>query len=522
MHSRFDPLEEARFLVKDIPLRERTMYVVLGFGLGYHVKELLQRIPRSSHVVVLEPDSACLSRVLLKEAGSRATPWMLSDRLHFLAHSDPEVTPYSLADRLVGLRLNSIELFTHIPSALTDEVFFRKLLDIIPRGFPVSFDSRLNILDKMLENQLLNFWSNLPHSWKASPVNGLQGRWNGRPAVIVSAGPSLTGALPGLGKARGNALVVATGTAARVLMEHRIQPDLVISTDPYQLNSLHFEGWDGAEVPLVYYHWIWRGIPASYTGPKFYFIMKDDPPIPLAAALERPDFRQGGSVAFSALQIAHYLEANPIVFVGQDFAFADGHTHAEGTLVNSSFDNETLPPDYLRVPGVSGNPVTTSRIYLSYLLYMQEYLLNYGRLHSDIRHINTSAIGARIAGTENIPLERALAECGARTGLSPREVILGALGETGTRPANLERTVDRWIADIERISGRPDDFAEMFSRFRGTSVYRQAPGSYEGIYYLYEVRYRSAGRSGESAFRSRFMDHLRYVRETLLGIAQTV
>ena len=104
LHSRFDPLEEARFLVKDVPLRERTLYVVLGFGLGYHVKALLQRIPQSSHVIVMEPDSARLSSSLLKIEGSQAGAWMHNSRLHFLSHHDTGVAPFSLADRLANLR----------------------------------------------------------------------------------------------------------------------------------------------------------------------------------------------------------------------------------------------------------------------------------------------------------------------------------------------------------------------------------------------------------------------------------
>ena len=44
LHSRLI-VEEARLLVKDLPRQERTLYVVLGFGLGYHVKELLSTTP---------------------------------------------------------------------------------------------------------------------------------------------------------------------------------------------------------------------------------------------------------------------------------------------------------------------------------------------------------------------------------------------------------------------------------------------------------------------------------------------
>lgn len=74
LHSRDNPLEEARIFIEGKPIKERTLYVVLGFGLGYHVRELLERIPPSSHIIVVEPDFACLSGRLLQEGGNNLLP----------------------------------------------------------------------------------------------------------------------------------------------------------------------------------------------------------------------------------------------------------------------------------------------------------------------------------------------------------------------------------------------------------------------------------------------------------------
>jgi len=79
------------------------------------------------------------------------------------------------------LRLLSFELVTHLPSTLTAESFYRALLAEIPRTLPSSFHSHLNSLDRMMENDLQNFWANLPHSWNAAPILCLHGKWSGRP-----------------------------------------------------------------------------------------------------------------------------------------------------------------------------------------------------------------------------------------------------------------------------------------------------------------------------------------------------
>jgi len=522
LHSRYDPLEEARFLVRDIPVRERALYAVLGFGLGYHVKELMQRIPRSSHIVVLEPDQACLSGQMLQHGGSRAAAWMHNDRLHFLGQRDPHAAHLYLADTMVRLRLLSFEMVTHIPSTLTAEDFYRALLTGIPRGLPSSFQSHLNSLERMMENDLQNFWANLPHSWDAAPVSCLRGKWSGRPLIIVSAGPSLTAALPILQKAGDRALLLATGSTAGILMARQTRPDLVIAVDPYEANVAHFRGWDHADVPLVYYHRVNRGILSLYSGPRFFFLMRDDPPLPPDNPADKPDFWQGGSVAFSALQLAHYLEANPVIFVGQDFAFAGGHTHAEGSAVDQTYDPSALPKDYFLVPGVRGEPVVTNRMYHSYLLFMQDYLLRYAVSKPAVKHINTSQSGALIQGMECQTLDQALAGLPEPAPVPSQEVIRSALARGRKIPPEAQRLMlQKWCAELGHLLsqvGQARDFGRLFAGFKTTTAYAQAARTYDDICYLYESRYRGGDHQASSAFGNRFGAHLQWVHEQLCRI----
>lgn len=519
LHSRLDPLEEARSLVSDVPRKERTLYVVLGFGLGYHVKELLSRIPQSSHVLVLEPESACVSAHLRAHKGSRTWAWTRAPRLHFISHGDPQVAPLSLADRLTAWRLLSLELFTHQASAMTDEGFYQALLREIPGRFPACYQSRLASIDTMLENHLQNFWANLPASWQAAPAQNLRGTWSGRRLIIVSAGPSLTDALPQLRDAGDKSFILATATTARLLTVNRIRPDLVISMDPYPANLVHFQGWDASGVPLAYYHHIYRGVPGAYAGPRFVFTMQDDPPVPLRPAADKSGFRQGGSVAFSALQLAHAMQANPIVFVGQDFAFPRNHTHAGGTAIDVPLDPTALPADFLHVPGVDGNPVLTNRLYYSYLLYMQDYLLQYGRQNPGVRHINTSSIGAKIGGMETMPLGEALALPATAGAISKHEAIESALRQVRKLQPESQRTaVRKWKSELSRLleaGAQAQDFDQVFARFRATSLYAQAARWYDDIYYLHETRRGGLPDAGQSSILNRFQAHLDCIRVEL-------
>lgn len=523
LHSRHDPIEEARFLVSSIEPKERTLYVVLGFGLGYHVKALLAHIPRSAHVLVIEPDEANLSAHFASDPTLRLSRWTRDARLHFFSHHDPHVTPIHLADRMATLRLLSMKMMPHVPTMLTAADFYQALLQEIPRTFPAVMQRHLQTLDHTLENDLRNFWANLATSWHATPVVRLRSLWRGQPLVIVSGGPSLTEALPLLKELGNRVLLLAAASTARILSDAGLRPDLVISVDPYPPNLAHFSGWESAGIPLVYYHRVFRGVLPAYAGPLVRFLMRDEAMLPLMTSRDRASFRRGGTVAFSALQLAHHLGANPVVFVGQDFGFAGGHTHATGALYDRPFDETQLPDDWLTVPGTNGQPVMTSRIHQAYLLHMQEYLLKFSKERPGVTHINTSSSGACIRGMEHIGLRQALADCPSPP-RSAREVMARALGvcpsvERGPQAS----AVSRWLTDLDELVAGPStrSFEEIFGSFRKTSLYPHVARSYDDLFYCYEARGGQRTAANAEGFATRLQDHLRHVAEDLRSMTVT-
>jgi hypothetical protein len=517
LHSRYDPFEEGQFLARDVARQERALYVVLGFGLGYHVRAILDHVPASSHVMVVEPDAACLSARALATADHPAARWVRDPRLHFLTLHDPKLAPLHLADRMAALRLLTIKLVTHVPSTLTAEEFYRSIASEIPAQFPTAIQRHLVSLDRMLENDLRSLWSNLPYSWRAAPISRLAAAWAGRPLVVVSGGPSLTDALPTLDAVRDRALILATGSTARVLSERGIRPDLVISVDPYAFNLGHFVGWDTTRTPLVYYHRLHHAILPVYAGPLCTFVMHDESPLPLLAEPRAP-FHRGGTVAFSALQLGHYLHANPIVFVGQDFAFAGGRTHAKGAIYGEIFDETAPPDDYILVPGVAGEPVLTSRIHEAYLLHMQDYVLNFAKHRPEIQHVNTSPLGARMRGMTYVSLSEAL---GALPAIDPaaRQVCAAWFADVPGVQADAQRqALDGWLAELTGLLERHpgSDFAPLYRAFADTSLHAIAERSYQDVKYVYEAKYQAP--SAAEVYGNRFREHLRQVAADLRQI----
>ena len=64
LHSRYDPVADAERFVARIPLEDKYCFVVQGFGLGYHVQALFDRLRGDAFIVCLEPSLAGLATAL--------------------------------------------------------------------------------------------------------------------------------------------------------------------------------------------------------------------------------------------------------------------------------------------------------------------------------------------------------------------------------------------------------------------------------------------------------------------------
>jgi hypothetical protein len=515
LHSRFDPEAEARFLVKTIPIRERTLYVVLGFGMGYHVKELLGRIPQSSYLLVVESVTEHLSRQMKTYCRQKGETWIQDKRLIFHSHYDPETVPIFLADAFIRLRTLSLHIFTHIPSASTNEAFYRWVLKEIQTKFSVFLEGHLGANDRILENNLSNFWTNLSVTWQTPHVSCLSGRWQRHAAVLVAAGPSLTPEIEKLRKLRNRALIISVGTAARILMKHGIAPDFVVSVDPFEVNLAHFKDWNTDGIPLIYYHRIWREIPSTYKGPKFWFAMDEEPPVPLTGIQGASEFWRGGTVAFTALQFAHYLETDPIILVGLDFAFHDGCTHAEGAVYGGKVKTDTLREGFFRIPGVSGEQVVTNQSYYSYLLYLQDYI----QRHPNIRHINTSTMGAKIHGTIESPLENALDRYGGNEKKETMPVVRDVFRSFKPVSSNtILKMVCQWEQEMSRFINKNKDESRLdplISNFKKLSIYKQISSAYDDCFFTWEIQKIRKRSQSEARLCERILEHCGFIIDQL-------
>lgn len=116
-------------------------------------------------------------------------------------------------------------------------------------------------------------------------------------------------------------------------------------------------------------------------------------------------FPTGGSVATLAFSLTCHLGFRKIIFVGQDLAYTDNKSHADGTFQDAMPEEDT--EEFIKVPGNYETEVPTLKNLDSYRKWFGEYIEWWTRGHKTV-FINATEGGARIEGTELMTLSEVI------------------------------------------------------------------------------------------------------------------
>ena len=417
-HSAYDPFKEAKNFITGYNLEDTLFLIVIGFGLGYHVEEILRTCPWIKLVLIIEP---CPSFFKLALGVLDLSFILSSPKVKLVLEEDPlkikkEVLP--LAEVFLTGK-SSIVLYNPYFYLLKD-----KMSQIKKSVQDAIFWSVTNLTTNIAKGGVFqkNILLNIPEVIKNPGVKNLFGRFKNKPAICVAAGPSLDKNVHVLHQAKNRALIICVDAALKTLLEKGVKPDIVVSID-YGIGARNlFNGVMDktddlflAADPEVY-----PRVLSDFKGKKFIINIRK----PLTRWLERfvgdkGLLNKGASVAHTAFSLAEASGANPIVLVGQDLCYPGGVTHAGGAVPRKKIavgvDKKTgkkyllirteegnwVARDLVMVEDIYGRPVPTSPDMYSYLIYFERLI---GSTKTKV--IDATEGGARIGGTEIMPLEK--------------------------------------------------------------------------------------------------------------------
>ncbi len=442
-HSRYDPQAEARKLV-DTSLGDFSHVVILGFGLGYILDEVISRLPQPGHshqVLIIEPDA----RLLFHALHNRDLRGVLSDeRIDWCVGMNPDQVGETWSLALDWAALNKLCIIEHPPSISRNAQYFERIKEKIRYFCQRSKGNLVTLMHNGIEfltNNLLNMGAVVHFPG----VGRLFEKFSGIPAIVVAAGPSLEKNVHLLSKVKGKFLIIAVDTAFRQLAIRGISPDIVCAADPSYENSLDFVGVeDEKEVILAFEPMSHPDIPRCFKGPKMLMTFGGG----ILGWLEK--FREPigtltcwGSIATTTFDMARRFGCDPIIFIGLDLSFQDGRLHARGSFSDdvlysslhpyTSLEHETV--DYVSTRGVhkytgpNGGELFTD----------QNMQLYKGWFEDQFRQTRQKVINATEGGivdrfVDRMPLEQVIGQFWNSGGDIP-----GILGSAIGRPPAIDR-----------------------------------------------------------------------------------
>lgn len=403
LHSRYDPQGEARRMLEGTDLADSRFVVMMGLGAGYGLEETLRRIPSDGQVVAIEPETGVFRKALEMRDFSEA---LLDSRVTLFVGEKPSEIAKKLDPVTWGLSFRQPKLVEHPAYSALSPDYLREMR----RGLIELFEiEKTGVATRCAGQKAFNrnIFANLPRLAAAAGAVELFGIFKGRPAILVSAGPSLNKQLPRLKELQGRAVIICVDTAMRALLNAGIRPDLVAAVDFTPVNYRHFHGVETGGLAVVAASIVYPKCLEAHKGPLFSIFNElpvTDWLMPLLGT--RGSVTVGDSTAHTAFHLAERMGCSPIIFIGQDLAFTGGKTHAEGVATRS----EASGGDRLMADGWNGGQVATSSALMTMLKHFEGKIANCGSVV-----INATEGGAHIGGAVHITFEEAAEKyCAAR------------------------------------------------------------------------------------------------------------
>jgi hypothetical protein len=414
VHSRYDPVEEAKRLVDSVPLEDKFCFVVSGMGLGFHIRALLDRLKGDAFVLCTEPSIEMLATALTCTDLADA----IDSRRLVVLTDDDKTRLHNRLQPLNALMMLGAQFVPHPPSVRVAD----KAHGVINRAVAefVTY-TRMTLMTLVSNSKITckNIAMNLVHYVSTPPIDILADRFAGNPGIVISAGPSLSRNIDQLGDLKGRAVLCAVQTAIKPLMKRGIVPDFVTSLDFHEMSQKFFDGAGDLSAthlvaePKATWHVIDR-----YPGP---VSILGNHWASMVVGYElggRCGLKAGATVAHLAFYLAVHMGCDPIIFVGQDLAFTGHVFYVPGVEVHQAWRSElnrfnTIEhkewdrivrnrPILRRVPAATGGALYTDELLFTYLEQFEKDIADVPR-----QVVNATEGGAMIRGTESMSLAEA-------------------------------------------------------------------------------------------------------------------
>lgn len=276
------------------------------------------------------------------------------------------------------------------------------------------------------------------------------------PAFIIANGPSLDKNIHELVNINGKGLIISTESAIVPLMKNNIKPDIltIIERTKYTY-KYHFEGIKHADdLALLALGLIDRNVYPSFQGAKIPIFRNQESInqwinkyLGDGSALDA-----GANVSHLAFELAVYLGANPIVFVGQDYAYStDGMTHSKDSVYFEEKGKKTRKimekKPVVYVESNTGSMIASNQLWTDFRKGLEAKIAS----HPDKTILNATEGGAKIKGATCETLSNVISKyCNTQLPCRVNEII--AQSKSSISIQERKESLAKFISNAEEYS----------------------------------------------------------------------
>lgn len=449
---------------REIVTSPQDILFVYGFGVGEHIKRLRLEYP-NNRILVFEPNYSLKDYII-------SLDWIADDKnLLVMCCNDERLKKYILYE----IQDYDVKNMRTIYFANYDEIYKDEINEFVKivRETIARASTNINFKNFASRRKFEGLMNNIPNIIKSLPAKLLQGEYENKPAIIVSAGPSLDKNIEDLKAAEDKALIMVGARTLEPVLKRNIKPGLLGVVDAFdEIHELVKDRIKECDIPLLYYNGTNEKLVDSHNGLKLFF--GDNEFLDEISQGKVPYYCWGGSIAHTLTIYAIVLGCNPIIYIGQDLAYTDEKCYADDS---NNVSTRNLDDADIVVEAVNGGTVRTNDELKIFKTQIEEIVEAYSRT----TFINATEGGAKIKGTIEMTLDDVIAN------LIPNEKIksIGEVCENIKFDINMKENsitiLNRYKDNAEIVIDKCNEVLELIDKMGNVKKSKELKGLLQKI-----------------------------------------
>ncbi|WP_250278529.1 motility associated factor glycosyltransferase family protein [[Clostridium] colinum] len=396
LNSKYNPKKEAEKYYSNMKnINYGTIILIFGFGLSYHIQELLKKLENKATLLIYENDLDMFD-IVMKNI----------DISNILENKEVFIFFENLKN------LENLQLFysvgdydvQYIP--VYKDLYIKEYKQFMEDclEFIKIYRSNLVTIDSFKLDWARNNFANIRSIFNCYKLEDFKNIFKDKPIIVVGAGPSLNKNVKLLKKIQGKICIISAFSAAKVLEENNIKPNFLTTIDSRQYGIKEFE----KNIPIICTKDANKELLLSHRANKI-ISLKDDYEFlkeVIGENFVEDDVTYGcGTVSFFSTDIARFFGASEIILIGQDFCWTKEKIHADGTVHKATKEYLSYHHYRIKEKDIYGNTVYVNEAFKIYKKGFDEYtkILPYG-----VKLIQATEGGLAIEGAETSTLQECI------------------------------------------------------------------------------------------------------------------